>query len=521
MYTLLCNVYTTVYTVVCNLYRLNKKLDDFPDMEYVHKGKLIKEPGRKQLTNRKMILNLARSLSSMRQMKCSGMSSNRHIPKLVVVGTFYDEVHLSINESLEQKNEDLKKTLEPFKDSLILTPQGDVIHPICNLVKRGEGREEKSQELCQLILNSYGAKQTSSVQLGHLMFQFEIFKYAESKKKDILSIEECYKVAQSVRIDDEDQVKEALIYLDNLGVLLYFHSILPDLVFIKPQVILKYLSDLISLATFEEKNIMEAFPEYARHWSGLDRHHIFKNACFSGCVLKVVLRDDTIFTVNHFIDLMINLLVIAKVPAAGTREVNYFLPCALPWDNLTDDLLMHSDPAPVHLFWKDSSIIPYGIFLGTVNALLSYDEGKIQFTLHMPESSNPRILNRRNVIFLNCKPVHSRITLIDRVEHMELRYSGPEPDTYCPVILAAIKWCIARAANTYLYDTIAVVTIEECFPCNKGAHFFHVERVVRQLEGCHRFRGCCQNHYDDSNGVCVFALSDSQLKWFECELTLK
>lgn len=492
-------------------------------MEYKHKGFLVKEPGRKQFTNLEMVLNLARSLSSIRQMKCSGINSSRCSPKLIIVGTFHDRMD-SCAESLGDKNETLKKALTPFQDSLILTPEGHHIHPIYNLVKRREGREEKSKELCEVILNSYGAKQTSSIRLSHLMFQFEIFMYAESEGKDILTIEECYKVGRSVRIDNEEDVKDALTYLDCLGVLLYFHPILPDLVFVKPQVILKHLSDLISLVSFKEEQIMKLFPNYAIHWTGSERRHLFTNACFNRRVLEVLFNPKSIFTVNHFIDLMINLLVIAEVPCTRTREVNYFLPCALPWKEFTEDeldSLFHSDSAPISLFWKDSSIIPYGIFLGTVNALLSYDEGHVRFQLHMPEGTEPTaggtppMLNQRNAIFLFCEPCNGHVMLIDRVTHVELRYRGPEPGTYCPMILSAIKCCIARAANTYLYDDSILMAVEECFlsSCDSdpSKHVFRVFHVARQLESNSHYRGSCRLHSS------IVSLSKNQLKWFECK----
>ena len=485
--------------------RLNERLDEYPKFEYMHKGQYVEQDGRTQLTNLQMVLTLARSLSSILQPPCGKNTASICRPKLMIVGTFYDQRN-SCTESLDEKNAILERELKPYHDILIRTTEGTPIHPVDTLLKPEDGRQTRSEELCKALLQINGAKETVRVPLSQLMFQFEIFLFAESNRKEILSLEECYAVGRAVKIYEESRVLDALKHLDKIGLLFYFHNVLPNLVFVKPQAILKFLSDLVSFSFFNSK---QAHSEYTI--TSTDHKQLCASGCFSKSLLQALFYDhqEMIFTIDGFIELMEHLLVLAQVP--GPNHPIYFLPCVLPWEDLndenTDALIDTKDASPIFLAWESQNsqqkcAIPYGIFIGTINSLLSLQEPK--FSLNLDGR------NRRNAVFLKCASRGS-LLILDRVFHIELRFKGQA--SCCSKLLLTVKQCIAATAKRFHYHR-NLGSVSEYFmsPCESD---YTAHRVMPgEMNGQCQLTGVCEMHDN------TIVLNHCQSVWLESKCSV-
>ena len=467
----------------------------------LHKGRYTCQQGRKQLTNLEMVINLARSLSSVLQTSvCSELPDC--IPKLLIVGTFHDEIG-SCSESLKEKNQILQKWLQPYRKSIILTSSNHIIHPVNTLVKVEEGRQMHSEELCSTILCCHGTRRGMKIRLSWLIFHFEIFSYAESKEKEVLSLDECCEVGHTLHMTNQKMVVEALKYLDSLGVLFYFFEVLPKIVFVRPQIILKCLSDLVSLSFFKD---MQPFPEYASTLPQGSHFQLCNEGCFTARLLEALYPRSLkeVFPVQSFLYLMKYLLVIAEAPSDNCS--NFFLPCALPWRPNSEMSFTRRDLDPIHLVWHISQAIPYGIFLGTINFLLSRTE-KPQFKL--PSIAGGDIEQCRNAVHLECVG-GGILLLVDNVYNLELCYTGLVSD--CPEILLAVKCGIVATAKRFHYHQ-DVAEVYECFfsSCEKMSenHMCMVQHGVLEQSNKKHIR--CQSH------GCMKPLSADQCKWFECE----
>ena len=478
----------------------------------MHNGQYVEQDGRMQLTNLQMVLTLARSLSSVLQPPCGKDTAPICRPKLMIVGTFYDQRN-SCTESLDEKNAILDRELEPYHDILIRTTEGTPIHPVYTLVKPEDGRQTRSEELCKALLQINGSKETVRVPLSQLMFQFEIFLFAESNRKEILSLEECHAVGRSVKIYEESRVLDALKHLDKIGLLFYFHNVLPNLVFVKPQAILKFLSDLVSFSFFNAK---QAHSEYTI--TSADHQQLCGSGCFSKSLLQAMFRDhqETIFTIDGFLELMEHLLVLAQVP--GPNHPMYFLPCVLPWEDLNEEnidaLIDARDASPICLAWESQnsqqkSAIPYGIFIGTINSLLSLKESK--FSLN--SGRNQTYKNRRNAVFLQCASNGSRgcLLILDRVFHIELRFKGQA--SCCSKLLLTVKQCIAETAERFHYHQ-NLGSVSEYFmsPCESD-HTAH-RAMPGETNGQYQLTGVCEMHNN------TIVLDHYQSVWLESKYSV-
>ena len=507
--------------------RLNERLEDIPNLEFMLNGHYVEQPGRLQVTNMDMVTGLARSLTSVlqtsqskihesrstgnddesptRHITASSSSSIDEMPKLLVIGTCVDQAY-TCDESIEAKNRKLIEALKPFAKKCIRMPNNDLIHPVNTLVTVDEGRKADSERLCEVILNSHGTKQDIELPIRWFAFKLEVLKFADEQEHEILSLEMCCKMGASLEMTTAE-VLEALKYLDSLGLILYFHEILNTVVFIRPQALLKRLSDLISLSFLEN---LERFPKFAYTLPPDSHRELKEEGCFTIGLIEVLHKEfqDGLFSANDFLKLMKYLLIIAEVPHRD--GIKYFIPSVLPWDRLRDnELISFERPEldPIFLIWEDRQPVPYGVFPATVNALLSRKE-KPMFDLTKTE--NKQFQHRRNAVFLTCKE-GSLLLLIDEVCLLKLYYAGNPVD--CPSILKAVKGGVQDAAIRFHYHK-SFGDVQEAFNvrCDllQEQHLGVVchgatpdSQILEQV--------CCEEHGKIND------LSIQQSRWFKCK----
>ena len=82
------------------------------------------------------------------------------------------------------------------------------------------------------------------------MFEQNAIKYAEQKKAEdrqvmVLSFDECVQIGTELRMSHE-VVQAALIYFHRHNIFLYFQDVLPNLVFLAPQVPLDFVNAIVA-----------------------------------------------------------------------------------------------------------------------------------------------------------------------------------------------------------------------------------------------------------------------------------
>ena len=404
-----------------------------------------------------MITGFARSLSSIVPSTCTSHCSYR--PHLLVFGTFQDRAH-ECPESLEEKNRTLSLLLAKYKDICITTPQGELIHPVNTLIAEGPGRQSKSIELGQLITSSPGTIVKFDLPVKWFLFQLNISKLGRAKPYKILRRNECLEVGRDLHMTPED-VEGALMHFDGLGMLFYFPSALPNIVFTHPEPLLNKVSKLISLSFL---TTLADLPNL--HMSLLpNAFDKFKNeGLFTDELVKKVLDEQTeIFSPHDFINLLKYLLVIAEIPpkSSAYSVVQYFMPCVLPWKQLSDDQREHFNKNldPIILSW-DKEPIPYGLFPALINVLTTC-QVEPKFILKKPDDI---FQQRRNTVCFECSS-SGWLLLVDCTYYIEVYYTGLVK--HCPGILKAISEGIRTAIERYHYQLSCLEDLKQGFHCER------------------------------------------------------
>ena len=223
---------------------VTKSLDAYLTLTFHDDGTSFKKPIVSPRTIRQIIQQLARTMQAKRGKK-KGVKSS----KFLVIGTHKDCVNKAkLSEVLSALNEELKTIFLPaMEEELIVFGEGKIVCAV-NLLNPDRD-DEKAFDSIRNSIVSAGIGIEIDTPLCLFMFEQDAIKYAEEQKGKgrhvlVLSLEECIQVGARLKMGRE-MVQAALIYFHRHNVFLYFRHILPNLVFLDPQVPLDFVNAIV------------------------------------------------------------------------------------------------------------------------------------------------------------------------------------------------------------------------------------------------------------------------------------
>ena len=212
--------------------KLSERLDEHPVIKYYDRnGQICGKPFRHALSNEQMLQCCARSILS---------KEGKH-SKTLIVGTHRDQ-ESSFSESREEKNRKLINMLVPsLQDKLVHYCLGtEVVFPI-NAKTPDEQDHQVCAEIRKQIEDKEDAPPPYKIPIGWFLLERDIIN---SAKGGVISKKGCLSIAALLNINAE-ALKAALEYFDNLNVFLFYPSILSEVVFSDPQILLNKVTELV------------------------------------------------------------------------------------------------------------------------------------------------------------------------------------------------------------------------------------------------------------------------------------
>ena len=352
-------------------------------------------------------------------------------PIYLVLGTHKD---IAKQEDIDKLNNELSSLTSSVSEEkgyhLVLPTTREskkITYPI-NTLEKGLARQEEAKKLCRTIL-SISAAVNFSIRIQWVLFEFVLQQKAETKKCDILEMDDVLFAGRSLQMSEND-TKEALQFFHNVTVILYYPDVLPNIVFVNPHPILETLTHLLAL-TYEVD--LGSLHHIANETPLLDElTNIATNGIFAESLLSKLKSDDQKFPNSDFIKLLLHLHIIAET-ADG-----YFLPCALKFYNGPSP---EADLNPLLIVWLDPDTektlpVPHGVFPLTIVHLMNHEEP--QFCI--PPSSNKYFKYRDAMSFrirLHGDQIGT-IHIINKYKHIEVYFDGCKPAKYCPLLFKLI-----------------------------------------------------------------------------------
>ena len=424
--------------------RLTDGFDSYPSDELYENGELVGTPSQSHLSHEETIMSLLRSF----------LSHGRN-PIFIFIGTFLDKLRKS--KIVLEKNERLLEMLSPALTNKVVyssPSMNEIIFPL-NACSRDADTLSVANEIRKAVEESPSSD--IEVPLWWFVVELSLQHLSSRLGRGILRKSECVKLAQTLGFD-RDALEAALEYFDEMCIAHYYPEILPDVVFVDPQVPLDKVSELtqfaISLRDAKGKKTAPSRCAIAPKWKKfrdegiltIDMLHEFPKHFEQG-----------LFGPTDIIAIMRELLIIAPLSTtlfveADHRlpETEFFMPSLLrsvPPSELEMHRVFNSSADPLLIRFV-SGCIRCGVFC----CLVVYLMKTCGWQVCLP-SGEPALLARNCVKFRYPKRPCS-ITLIDSFSFIEVHVKAPLPvcKGLCPLIRKCIISGIELASSSLHYN---------------------------------------------------------------------
>ena len=452
-----------------------------------------KTPSR--LSSRDIILKLTSTLHGKKSL---------HEPfRLLIVATHRDCVKGDLEARVETLNRELRSLLLPaFEKELLLFEKPNKIAFVLDL-KNPDDSDKRALELIRREVGKPGLGKTFETPISFFVFEQDLLQFAESEaKRDILSLDECKTVGARLKMSQE-MVVAALVLFHRQNTFLYFHHVLPNHVFIKPQVPLDIVNSIVA---FSYKKL-QGVP--AKLVSQLE----------NGIITEELLGYDQIsphfqtgvYEVQDAITLFCHTLTIAPLhhEEDATRPVpdsekEYLMMClkpSIPDQELHRHIPTSSDTVPLVVRFS-SGCVPLGCFGSTISCLIS----KYRWEVVRGEDGTPNCL-AHNIACLHDPQLLVNVLLVDFTQYLEVHVScnlgiHRLPPNTCSLVLTTVLGAIEKVFEIMRLggDKMGISPAGIC-PCTKVKEK-HFARFTRR--GSEYFLLCLQN---------IFKPDEKQMLW--------
>ena len=499
-------------------------LDKCPELSFHEEGKAFVKPITSKHTNRQILRQLISTIQAKQGVQRS---------KLLVVATHKDCIDKDkLAKVMNDLNKELKSILLPMmeNDLIMYGREGEIACAI-NL-KNPDKDDVKILDSIRQIIPEVGLGVEIEIPLSLFMFEQDIIKFAEEQDRHVMvvSFRECLMVGERLEMSNE-VVQAALIYFHQHIIFLHFRFILPNLVFLNPQVPLDFVNAIVRFSyqaqsgaiqplTAQERRfcreaiITEELLEHKSLRTSFVPHlyephhaiHLFKHI-YTIAPLSMdktenpeISRQPSTTTANSsdqpsevrttFKAIKEECVSKVKSPSAkpqvsNPKHVEYLMMCLLAPipDNEVLKFLASDQVSPIVIQFSNNCA-PIGAFGNTVSCLIS----DFKWTISRKyEELTPQCL-AHNVVTLSPDIAPVKITLVNSTKYFEIHVeSGCMEDVllreYCPQLLNTVLSAISKVFQTMRIDEIEVKPAFLC-PCGStsSAHvattFFPPESSV-------------------------------------------
>ena len=445
--------------------KLNERLDQHPMIEYYgNEGKLLNRPRVSPLTHEDILKHSFRAVQSQ---VCAQSEQQKNTPKLLVVGTHRDK-EWWCSENRREKNDKLKALLAPaFQKMLLYYGEGikELIFPV-NTKNPGRQDQEVAKQLRKAILSSVSSLESHKTPLRWHLLEMALRRLAASKRRSILSRQECLQVARQLHLSVEE-LDAAFDHLSQLNLILYYRKLLPRVIFTDLQVVVDKVTELVKYSY-----TLQGHPDPQRA-SGGELLEFRDEGIITLDFLAMFSKhyESSLLSPSDLVSILEHRLIIARV-----SEGRYFMPSLLldlPVEHVQQYRVKPSSAAAPLVVHFPDGVAPSGVFCSLVASLLSPLNPLHWELLPNPSASSrvrPACVARNCIKFKLPGRYPGSVALIDAYTHFEVHVSAPGSvcADVCPHIQIEIFRNLTVAAEAMHYSNLAA---EVAFLCEfQGTH---------------------------------------------------
>ena len=350
----------------------------------------------------------------------------------------------------------LVSMLKPLKDQLVYYRLGsEVIFPM-----NAKRPTEQDHQVCAMLRKVVDDKKSApphyKIPVGWFLLEQDIIK---ASKGGVISKSDCLSIATILNINAET-LQAALKYFDDLNIFLFYPSVLSDVVFSNPQVLLDKITELVhfSYSLHSDSSPIALDGKWLQFRDkGIVTDEMFQDERFSAHYIPAL------FTPEDLIKLFKHLLIIAPI-----SSTEYFMPCLLQTissEEVSKQLSPSSSVAPLLVHFP-AGCAQNGVFCALVVYLLSESQWKVACDIE----DTPLCVSRSCIHFrLSDKPVC--IALVDKFAYFEVHVTTRSAlyPKVCPIIQQTVFRGLNAAAKSLRYNNSTPVPAFFC-KCSSPSH---------------------------------------------------
>ena len=418
--------------------RMHDELDDYPPVDLYKDGSSIGPTYKSRLTNRQLFQQFMCTMRSFNFIK--NEDHLRSPPSILLLATHRDLVEGG--ELPKPLLDGLKAIVLPhFKNQLIYCDEQLEKFIFTMNAKKPKDRDRKTANDIREVITEKCPGKKVSIPIRWHNLDHQSRRFSDRLNRKVLSREEYGKIANELNID-EQSCEGALNFFHSLNTILYFPKVLPDVVFLEPQILLNLLNELVAKKYRADQHAVRP-KEYDFQF-----HEVAQ-------VTEELLDEfkehyhPPLFTSKELTKLFEKLLIFGKL-----EEGTWFVPCILP--SLKEEEVekyRESEKMALLIHFPDGGP-QNGIFCSTVSFLLSTDNTSPgPWRVLRDDISKPKCM-KRNVIAFTVGNFPGKVTLIEEWTHFEIHLKTRkkhEGDLWKLVYKAVFKG-IRKAAETHHYS---------------------------------------------------------------------
>ena len=408
------------------VHNLSRSLQDQVLVEYSEHGQLVFKPYHlSRYSNLDMIKFLVSSINDSLErtpsqipqlVKILGKNNSSY---LCFVGTHADKVS---PQKIQTTNHQLTAMVEKLdcKAAVFQNHNDGVLFPVDNTTAGDDAKEDPTAKFFRCKISALSKdKDIYELPITWMLFELEIRQVCSINGKAYVSFNECCSIARYTNlIPSIEEVRSALIYYHLLGVLLYYHTVpgLCDYVIIDHQWLFDRISDIGYLTVKQSSNLHDI--------NNLKYSGILSNELIEELDWKEELRT------KYFVNLLIEMKVIAPIKRKDGNGEDYFIPYILPTYTIQpqcDDILSHygylqGEPFLIQVV---SNLLPRGFFCCLI----------VQMLQQLPKDWGYLFTQRdthhtyNNLITFRLQYAYS-LSLMDKLSYLEVQIRHQESNYY-------------------------------------------------------------------------------------------
>ena len=439
-------------------------LNGCPAISFHEEGVAYNRKLSSQYTGREVVLKLASTLQAKKSCSMTGSCF-----RLLVVATHRDCVEGDVEARILALNRELKSLLLPaFKKELILYKTPDKIAFVLNL-KKPEKCDKEVLELIRTNVADGNLGEVFELPGSFFMFEQDLIKFAAEVGRNILSFEECMQVGAMLKMNRE-MVQAALVLFHRQNTFIYFRHVLPNHIFVKPQVPLDCVNGIVRFSYRVGDGELKGFPakfvpllkdgiiteEMLNH---KELSFLFIPGFYEPShVIKLLRHTFNIAPLSHDIQQTKKELLQPMPSVSSNCEDEYLMMCllpAIPDQELRRKIPPSSDIVPLVVKFKNDCV-PMSCFSSTISCLLSTYNWKVS---RKADGSTPECL-AHNIASLFDPDLPVTIVLVDANHQIEVYLESKlEVRKILPGICSKVVETVFGAVHK-VFDVMRLTEIE-------------------------------------------------------------